>query len=136
MKKLSRNQKFNDLSDSDTDNSKSDESSEEEELEILKKSVVETKEPDNTKKKINLFALKKLLNIHFKDYNKLINNLIRDYNKHFDSQLIEKEFILIRDDFLGILDNILKEYDLKNEQYDYIDILLEKSYKKINKIFE
>ena len=132
MKKLSRNQKFNDLSDSD--NSKSDESSEEE-LEILK-SVVKTKEPDNTKKKINLFALKKLLNIHFKDYNKLINNLIRDYNKHFDSQLIEKEFILIRDDFLGILDNILKEYDLKNEQYDYIDILLEKSYKKINKIFE
>jgi len=132
MKKLSRNQKFNDLSDSD--NSKSDESSDEE-LEILK-SVVKTKEPDNTKKKINLFALKKLLNIHFKDYNKLINNLIRDYNKHFDSQLIEKEFILIRDDFLGILDNILKEYDLKNEQYDYIDILLEKSYKKINKIFE
>jgi hypothetical protein len=133
MKKLSRNQKFNDLSDSD--NSKSDESSEEEELEILK-SVVKTNEPENTKKKINLFALKKLLNIHFKDYNKLINNLIRDYNKNFDSQIIEKEFILIRNDFLCILDNILKEYDLKNEQYDYIDILLEKSYKKINKIFE
>lgn len=132
MKKLSRNQKFNDLSDSD--NSKSDESSDEE-LEILK-SVVKTNEPENTKKKINLFALKKLLNIHFKDYNKLINNLIRDYNKNFDSQIIEKEFILIRDDFLCILDNILKEYDLKNEQYDYIDILLEKSYKKINKIFE
>ena len=132
MKKLSRNQKFNDLSDSD--NSKSDESSDEE-LEILK-SVVKTNEPENTKKKINLFALKKLLNIHFKDYNKLINNLIRDYNKNFDSQIIEKEFILIRNDFLCILDNILKEYDLKNEQYDYIDILLEKSYKKINKIFE
>lgn len=133
MKKLSRNQKFNDLS-SDTD--EEDASSEEEQLEILKKSVVKTKEPEDTKKKINLFALKKLLNIHFKDYNKLINNLIRDYNKHFDSDLIEKEFILIRDDFLNILDNILKEYDLKNEQYDYIDILLEKSYKKINKIFE